>query len=206
MSWIDENKVLLGICEGMKKKGFKAVLLDRYSKESIGEGRIRWLSSVYDFNEGPLYVGSIMITGSIFDQIQLFSRIVPSDVGAFRWYDIHFCVIGNVDGKRKDLVSTLKNEKNFNKLQWIEGTLSDMMNADDELKKMLFDYGLWRFHGDLRPTSSIRVRSDEKYNCTRVIIRMDRQTSKEPEQIISKTIESIKIVEKISQYIHKITD
>jgi hypothetical protein len=198
---LDVRELLSGLHENLDKIGVNATLLERYSTEAIGEGNIRWLSAVYDVNEGPLHIGSIKITGGKIDQIQLFSRIVPSDVGAFRWYDIHFCIVGNVKGKSKDLIATIKDEKNAEKLKWVGAGLAERLNSDAELKTELSKFGLWRFYGDLHPASSVRVSPDEKYGCTRIVFRMDRETSRDTKLIISKTIESLKIAEKIAQQI-----
>jgi len=206
LSGLDESKLLSNIWENLQKIDVNAQLLERYSPEAIGEGRIRWLSAVYDINEGPLYVGSIKVSGRSFTQIQIFSRMVPSDVGAFRWYDVHFCVLGGVKGKSKELTTTIKGEDKVDKLTWVGASLANRLNGDAGLKEVLVKFGLWRFYGDLHPTSSVRVCPDEKYGCARIVFRMSRKTSKDHEMLVSKTLESLEVAERIAQHIHTVVD
>ena len=171
------------------------------SPEIIGGGRILWLSSVYDPNEGPIYVGSIKIEGRSFDQVQVFSRMTPGDIGAFRWYDIHFCVLGNVEGKSKILKTSPKTGfLSKREANWKGKDLAEQLNKDSELKTMLAEYGIWTSIGK----SNITVCPDEKYGCARIVFRVSRDESKDAKLVASRSTEILKIAEKVSQHIRSI--
>ena len=199
---ISEAELLSRICEEFKKIGVRAILLDRMSPEAIGEGRIQWLSSVYDPNESPIYIGSIKVKGLNFDQIQLFSRIVPGDISAFRWYDLHFCVLGNVGGKSVIFNASLESGPFWKKqdIKWKGQDLAEQLNEDLELKRMVTEYGVWKSLGK----SNIRVCTDEKYNCVRIVFRMTRDESKNINLIAKRSTECLKIAERISQHIRNL--
>ena len=199
---ISEAELLSRICEEFKKIGVRAILLDRMSPEAIGEGRIQWLSSVYDPNESPIYIGSIKVKGLNFDQLQLFSRIVPGDIGAFRWYDLHFCVLGNVSGKSRIFSASLESGSFWRKrdLKWKGQDLAEQLNKDLELKRMVTEYGVWISLGK----SNIRVCPDEKYNCVRIVFRMTRDESKSINLIAKRSTECLKIAERISQHVRNL--
>ena len=194
---INESELLSGICEEFRKKGVKAILLSRMSSEAIGGGRIRWLSSVYDPNEAPLYVGSIKIVGRNFDQVQVFSRIIPGDVGAFRWYDLHFCILGDVKGKSKIFSASLRKSFFGKKISWKGRDLAERLNKDSELKAMLTEYGVWTSFGK----SNVRVCPDEKYSCVRIVFMMRRNESRELNLMIKRSVECLKIAERIADHI-----
>jgi len=201
---VNEAELLSRMCEKFREMGVKAILLNHMSPEAIGGGRILWLSSVYDPNEAPLYVGSIKIVGQKFDQVQVFSRITPGDVGAFRWFDIHFCILGDVKGKSKMLTASpntsLLRKREASAINWDGKDLAERLNKDSELKTMLVEYGIWKSLGK----SNIRICPDEKYGCVRIVFRMTRDESKDPDLVIKRSIECLKIAEKITQHVRSI--
>jgi len=185
-------------CEQLRRAGVDAAPLNPKSPDVWGGGSL-WLDA-YHPQESLQILGAMSVKGRSYQQLQLWERRRPADPFGERWRDAHFLVRGERVERGPRLRAELREIKKglFGKglagLRWEGGRLAEVLNGDAEL------------HGWLLRGVRARVSPDQDNRCVRLIVALTLEESRDPDLIISRTVDHLQTCERIAQHVRRLME